>query len=112
MITLQSGSDWGVGGGGETMMVHDVNHMRTEMIGESPSFHSLCVRRLAFARLCFFPFLSFIFAYVSCFMCAALLERLSGLLVNTKDRRVFFVNNFDMVSPRFGVLPYKACNFY
>jgi len=35
VITLQSGSDWGVGGGGETMMVHDVNHMRTEMIGES-----------------------------------------------------------------------------
>jgi hypothetical protein len=30
--------------------------------------------------------------------CSALLERLSGLLVNTKDRRVFFINNFDMVS--------------
>lgn len=29
---------------------------------------------------------------------AALLERLSGLLVNTKDRRVFFINNFDLVS--------------
>ena len=45
-------------------------------------------------------------------MCAALLERLSGLLVNTKDRRVFFVNNFDMVSPRPVCCPYKECNFY
>lgn len=35
VITLQGGSDWGVGGGGENMMVHDVNHMRTEMIGKA-----------------------------------------------------------------------------
>ena len=45
VITLQSGSggpsgssgssaDWGVGGGGENMMLQDVNVMRTEMIGE------------------------------------------------------------------------------
>ena len=37
VITLQGGSDWGVGGGGETMMVHDVNTMRTEMIGKHNS---------------------------------------------------------------------------
>lgn len=39
VITLQGGSDWGVGGGGETMMVHDVNTMRTEMIGKNNMPH-------------------------------------------------------------------------
>ena len=35
VITLQSGSDWGVGGGGETMVAQDVISMRTEMIGKA-----------------------------------------------------------------------------
>mmetsp|Transcript_20438 Transcript_20438/g.34213 ORF Transcript_20438/g.34213 Transcript_20438/m.34213 type:complete len:714 (-) Transcript_20438:96-2237(-) len=61
VIILQQGSGdaHGLGGGGESMMLQDVNAMRTDMI--------------------------------------ALLERLSGLLPNAKERRVFFINNFDMI---------------
>ena len=61
MITLQGGSDsWGVGGGGENMIQHDLTLMRQEMI--------------------------------------SLLEKLSALLNTVKDRRVFFINNYDQVS--------------
>jgi hypothetical protein len=54
VITLQSGSslnnssnaasggnsDFGIGGGGESMMLQDVNLMRTEMIGECTCSYS------------------------------------------------------------------------
>ena len=38
------------------------------------------------------------------FLCTALLERLSTLLINAKDRRVFFINNYDMVNGSLAVL--------
>lgn len=40
MITLQGGSDaWGVGGGGENMIQHDLTMMRNEMIGKEAAFY-------------------------------------------------------------------------
>eukprot|EP01035_Chromulina_nebulosa_P021447 gene21447-27780_t len=60
ILTLQTGFDaMGIGGGGETMLSHDLQIIRTEMIG--------------------------------------LLDRLSLLIVNKKDRIVFLINNFDQI---------------
>lgn len=59
LITLQSGSDSGIGGGGENMMVHDIQLIRNEMV--------------------------------------ALLDRLAEALPSMKEKRVFFINNYDSV---------------
>jgi hypothetical protein len=57
---LQTGADsMGIGGGGEGMVMHDVQQMRTEMV--------------------------------------ALLEKLSSLFPTDKEKRVFFINNYDQI---------------
>jgi hypothetical protein len=57
---LQTGSDsMGVGGGGEHMLLHDLQQMRVEMV--------------------------------------ALLEKLSSLLPSAKEKKVFFINNYDQI---------------
>ena len=45
VLTLHggSGSDWGVGGGGETMIQHDVNLLRAEMTGTCSQLAAGCL---------------------------------------------------------------------
>jgi len=60
IFTLQGGNEaMGIGGGGESMLQHDLQQLRTEMVD--------------------------------------LLERLASLLPSTKDQRVFFINNYDLL---------------
>jgi hypothetical protein len=78
VLALTRGSDsFGVGGGGETMLLTDLQQIRVEIIGTSPP--RLHLRTSSDAL-------------------AGLLERLGSQLPTSKERKVFIINNVDQVT--------------